>query len=108
MNFRDRQISTVTEFLDIQLIESCIKGDRASQKALYDRLAPRMFPLCIRYVCDRDTAEDVLQDGFVTLFTKLDNFYFGILDLGALAYYLSVCALFVLFTIQSIEKRRWS
>ena len=42
------------------------------------------------------------------LFSKLDNFYFGILDLGALAYYLSVCTLFVLFTIQSIEKRRWS
>ena len=64
----------MAEHLDIQLIESCIEGNRASQKALYDRLAPRMFPLCIRYIGDRDAAEDVLQDGFVTLFTRLKDF----------------------------------
>ena len=33
-----------------------------------------MFPLCIRYVSDRDLAEDVLQDGFVTLFTRLKDY----------------------------------
>jgi RNA polymerase sigma-70 factor (ECF subfamily) len=33
-----------------------------------------MFPLCIRYVGDRVLAEDILQDGFVTLFTHLDNY----------------------------------
>ena len=66
--------TTVTENLESKLIASCIKGDRASQKALYDRLAPRMFPLCIRYVGDRTQAEDILQDGFVTLFTKLKDF----------------------------------
>lgn len=33
-----------------------------------------MFPLCIRYVSDRDLAEDVLQDGFVTLFTRLQDY----------------------------------
>ena len=64
----------MAEHLEIQLIESCIKGNRASQKALYDRLAPRMFPLCIRYIGDRETAEDVLQDGFVTLFTRLKDY----------------------------------
>ena len=64
----------MAETFDIQLIESCIKGNRASQKALYDRLAPRMFPLCIRYIGDRETAEDVLQDGFVTLFTRLKDY----------------------------------
>lgn len=41
---------------------------------LYDRLAPRMFPLCIRYVGDRALAEDVLQDGFITLFTRLKDY----------------------------------
>ena len=64
----------MTETFDIQLINSCKKGDRAAQKVLYDRLAPRMFPVCIRYVGDRTLAEDILQDGFVTLFTKLDNY----------------------------------
>ena len=64
----------VAETLDLQLIQSCIKGDRASQKVLYDRLAPRMFPICIRYIGDRVQAEDVLQDGFITLFTKLKEY----------------------------------
>jgi len=41
---------------------------------LYDRLAPRMFPLCIRYVGDRALAEDILQDGFITLFTRLKDY----------------------------------
>ena len=60
--------------LDHKLIESCIKGDRAAQKVLYDRLAPRMLPLCIRYVGDREMAEDTLQDGFVTLFMHLNDY----------------------------------
>lgn len=33
-----------------------------------------MFPVCMRYAGDRDLAEDVLQDGFVTLFTRLDTY----------------------------------
>ena len=33
-----------------------------------------MFPVCMRYVGDREQAEDVLQDGFVTLFTRLDTY----------------------------------
>ena len=64
----------MTKTIDQKLIDSCIKGDRASQKVIYDHLAPRMFPLCIRYVGDRDTAADILQDGFITLFTRLDSY----------------------------------
>lgn len=64
----------MTETTEAKLIASCIKGDRAAQKALYDRLAPRMFPLCIRYVGDRTVAEDILQDGFITLFTHLESY----------------------------------
>ena len=59
---------------DLKLIESCIKGDRAAQKVIYAGLAPRMFPVCIRYVGDRELAQDILQDGFVTLFTRLDTY----------------------------------
>ena len=73
-DLRGQKEKTMVENLDSKLIESCIKGDRASQKAVYDRLAPRMFPLCMRYVGDRNQAEDVLQDGFLTLFTQLKNY----------------------------------
>lgn len=57
-----------------QLIDLCMKGDRIAQRAIYDRLASRMFPVCIRYVSDRAVAEDILQDGFVTLFSKIDSY----------------------------------
>ena len=59
---------------DQHLIDSCKRGDRTSQKVLYDSLAPKMFSICIRYIGDRTAAQDVLQDGFVTLFSKLDSF----------------------------------
>ena len=64
----------VTDSFDIQLIESCKNGDRVAQKVVYDRLAPRMFPLCIRYVGDRNVAEDILQEGFITMFTRLGSY----------------------------------
>lgn len=54
-------------------IEHCRHGDRGAQRELYKALSPKMFSLCIRYMGDRMEAEDILQEGFVTLFTKLDS-----------------------------------
>lgn len=64
----------MAENFDLKLIQSCKEGDRAAQKVLYERLAPRMFPVCIRYIGDREMAQDVLQEGFITLFTHLDAY----------------------------------
>ena len=58
----------------LQVIEKAKGGDRRAQKAIYDSLSGKMYAGCLRYMADRDTAADVLQDGFVTLFTKLDSF----------------------------------
>lgn len=33
-----------------------------------------MYPICIRYAGDREVAQDILQDGFITLFTKLEDY----------------------------------
>ena len=73
---RDENIpeSKVLKPDESQLIELCRRGVQSAQKALYDTLAPKMFPVCIRYMGDRTAAEDVLQDGFVTLFSKLDSY----------------------------------
>ncbi len=67
-----KQEVTVSDCL--QLAALCAKGDRASQKRLYDKLAPKMFAVCLRYMGDRDSAEDILQDGFVTLFSKIESY----------------------------------
>lgn len=56
------------------MIDLCKKGDRVAQKAVYDRFAAKMFLICLRYVSDRTIAEDLLQEGFVTLFSKLDSY----------------------------------
>ncbi len=41
---------------------------------MYERLSPRMFAICIRYIGDRYIAQDVLHDGFITLFAKLSTY----------------------------------
>lgn len=65
-----RHLDTEAKFL----VEQSIKGNRSAQKRIYDALSGKMLAVCLRYMGDRETAEDVLQDGFVTLFTKLDTY----------------------------------
>ena len=56
------------------LIREARTGDRRAQKAIYDLLSGKMYAVCLRYMGERESAEDVLQDGFVALFTKLDSY----------------------------------
>ena len=56
------------------LVTECIKNNRLAQKEMYERLSSRMFAVCLRYIGDRETAKDVLQDGFIQLFSKLKQF----------------------------------
>ncbi|MDL2209064.1 sigma-70 family RNA polymerase sigma factor [Parabacteroides sp. OttesenSCG-928-O15] len=57
-----------------QLIESCRKGNRRAQKELYETYSRKMLGVCLRYISDRETARDLLQDGFVKVFTSLDSY----------------------------------
>lgn len=56
------------------LINACLKGDRAGQKKLYDTFSRVMYGVCVRYSSNPDEAKDILQDGFVKVFTKLGQF----------------------------------
>jgi RNA polymerase sigma-70 factor (ECF subfamily) len=56
------------------LVSGCAKGDRAMQKALYDQYAGRMLTVCMRYSKSREDAEDILQEAFVKVFTKIESF----------------------------------
>ena len=44
-----------------ELIDGCRKGNRASQKALYDRFCKKMMVVCLRYSKSTPEAEDILQ-----------------------------------------------
>lgn len=56
------------------LIEGCRKGDRASQKALYDGYCRKMMVVCLRYSKSTAEAEDILQEGFVKVFNGIKDF----------------------------------
>ena len=45
---------------------------------------------------------------WLSVFDRFDSFSEGLFDLTTIVYYLSISALFVFSTIQSVEKRRWS
>lgn len=55
-------------------LEEAKQGKYHGQKAIYDLLSPKMYAVCLRYMGDRESAQDVLQDGFITLFTRLDSY----------------------------------
>jgi RNA polymerase sigma-70 factor (ECF subfamily) len=57
-----------------QLIEGCRKGNRLAQKELYETYSRKMMGVCLRYTNDRETARDLLQDGFVKVFTSINSY----------------------------------
>lgn len=56
---------------DEHLIEACRRNDQRACKQLYDRFAPQMFGVCLRYTNSQQAAEDVLHDGFIKVFENL-------------------------------------
>ncbi len=71
VSYNQKRFRSLTEK---EIIEGCCKGDSAAQRALYERYGPTMFGVCCRYVADRTLAEDLLHDGFITLFTKIGDY----------------------------------
>ena len=61
-------------FSDSDLIEGCISGDRKMQYELYQRFAPKMYGVCLRYAGNVEEAEDILQEGFIKIFNKMSSF----------------------------------
>lgn len=59
---------------EADIIKGCIKQDRACQKALYEMLYGKMMGVCLRYARDRDEAKDMLQEGFVKIFSSIRSF----------------------------------
>lgn len=56
------------------LLTNCLKGKKEAQQQLYHQYAAVMLGLCYRYTKSYEDAEDVLQDGFIRVFTNLHQF----------------------------------
>ena len=59
---------------DTSLVIECVKGDSRAQRMLFERFSKKMLGVCMRYAKSTEQAEDVLQDGFIKVFSKLNDF----------------------------------
>jgi RNA polymerase sigma factor (sigma-70 family) len=59
---------------EAELIDGCLRGRQLAQKLLYDKYAGKMMAVCLRYAQTTFEAEDVLQEGFLTVFRTLASF----------------------------------
>lgn len=59
-----------------ELIRGCLRGSAQCQRDLYERFAGKMYAVCLRYARTREDAADILQEGFLKVFSKLGQFQF--------------------------------
>jgi RNA polymerase sigma factor (sigma-70 family) len=62
--------------VDYDLLSRCLKKEVAAEYKLYQRFAPRVFGICLRYGGNELEAEEIMQIGFMRLFSNLDRFRF--------------------------------
>lgn len=56
------------------LLQGCIQNNATAQKELYERFSPKMLAVCYRYSHNREDAEDMLQEGFIKVFSQITTF----------------------------------
>lgn len=57
-----------------QLIKKCKTRDIQAQEQLYRLYAHKLFPICLKYSANQQQAEDNLQDAFLMIFKKIDQY----------------------------------
>ncbi|MCD4683806.1 MAG: sigma-70 family RNA polymerase sigma factor [Bacteroidales bacterium] len=60
--------------VDEKIVEGCIAGKRRAQNQLYQKYAPGMFGVCLRYCKNIAEAEDILQEGFIKVFKNVKKY----------------------------------
>lgn len=66
----------MTEEQERILITRCLNEDRSAQEEFYKTHCDKMYTVCTYYADTRDEAADYLQEGFITVFSKLHTFKF--------------------------------
>ena len=57
-----------------ELVKRCKANERKAQEMLYKQFASKMLGVCLRYATDRMEAEDMLQNGFIKVFQKIEDY----------------------------------
>jgi RNA polymerase sigma-70 factor (ECF subfamily) len=56
------------------ILQGCVQNNAAAQKALYQKYSAKMLVVCYRYAHNREDAEDMLQEGFIKVFSQIHTF----------------------------------
>lgn len=59
-----------------QLIRDCQQGDRSAQKAIYQYFYAYGMNICLHYSKNREEAQEILNDGFLKAFKKINSYKF--------------------------------
>ena len=57
-----------------ELVQGCKRGDDVARRQLYEHYAGKMMAICMRYMGNREEAEDLLHDGYIKLYGSFDKF----------------------------------
>ncbi|MCB4798374.1 RNA polymerase sigma factor [Neotamlana laminarinivorans] len=57
-----------------QLIQNCKNNNTKAQSEIYKLFSSKLFALCLKYSRNYAEAEDNLQDAFLTIFKKIDQY----------------------------------
>lgn len=58
---------------DSDLVSECLKGKSSAQGTLFQLHSGKMFAVCLRYMGSTMEAEEVLQESFIKVFEKLNQ-----------------------------------
>lgn len=56
------------------ILQGCLQNKAAAQKELYQKYSSKMLAVCYRYGHNREDAEDMLQEGFIKVFSQIHSF----------------------------------
>lgn len=56
------------------ILKGCLHNEAIAQRELYQTYSPKMLAVCYRYAHNREDAEDMLQEGFIKVFTQMHSF----------------------------------
>ncbi|MBI4946366.1 MAG: sigma-70 family RNA polymerase sigma factor [Bacteroidetes bacterium] len=59
---------------DEELVSGCIAKNPSAQKLLFERFSRKMMGVCLRYANRAEEADDMLQNGFIRVFEKIETF----------------------------------
>ena len=56
------------------ILQGCLHNEPGAQRELYQKYSSKMLSVCYRFAHNREDAEDMLQEGFIKVFTQIHTF----------------------------------